>query len=192
MSAAVRRLQHDSHRVNMKRSSLLPDKWGIQCTKKLDHKITDLIVEGSADAFGSAIGRALVSMFPKRVVEVDLLFGGRSGSLVLTAKVKSSDGLRTRTETNCVIKVDKEENLKEEEESTEKILKHLGENAPRVLCGGAHYEELGSAVALGSNGVPKRSNITTIGVFAIELVGACWVSPEFSEIGGKLVCTFQE
>ena len=37
-----------------------------------------------------------------------------------------------------------------------------------------------------------RSGITRIGVFAIELVGACWVSPELSEIGGQLVCTFEK
>ena len=86
---------------------------------------------------------------PSRVVEIDLLFGGRSGSLVLTAKVKSSDGLRTRVETNCVVKVDKDENLIEEEENTQKILPHLGENAPKVLCGGAHYEDLPTAVSLG-------------------------------------------
>ena len=123
--------------------------FSLQLTRKLQEKLDDLIVEGSVDTFGSAIGRALVVMFPSRIVEIDLLFGGRSGSLVLTAKVKSSDGLRTRVETNCVVKVDKDENLIEEEANTEKILPHLGENAPKVLCGGAHYEGLPTAVSLG-------------------------------------------
>ena len=84
-----------------------------------------------------------------RIVKVDLLFGGRSGSLVLTAKVKRFDGLRTRTETNCVVKVDQDKYLEEEEGNTDQILPHLGENAPRVLYGGAHYEALNTTLALG-------------------------------------------
>ena len=76
----------------------------LQVTRKLKEKLDDLVIEGSSDELGSAIGRALVAMFPHRTVEIDLLFGGRSGSLVLTAKVKQSDGLRTRVETNCVVR----------------------------------------------------------------------------------------
>ena len=73
-------------------------------TRKLEDKLDDLVIEGSSDELGLAIGRALVAMFPQRTVEIGLLFGGRSGSLVLTAKVKRSDGLRTRVETNCVVR----------------------------------------------------------------------------------------
>ena len=43
-----------------------------------------------------------------------------------------------------------------------------------------------------SSGSSGRTNVKTIGVFPIELVGGCWVAPEFSEIGGKLVCTYQD
>ena len=141
-------MQHDA--MDPEKGDRLLAKWGIELTTKLDEKLNDLVVEGSVDAFGSAIGRALVSMFPDRQVEVDLLFGGRSGSLVLTAKVKKNvEGVGLRTELNCVVKVDKDENLIEEEGNTDNILPHLGENAPRVLGGGAHYQELGDTVAVG-------------------------------------------
>ena len=164
VSSAVRRLQHDAKREEEKKDEslvpLYPDA-PVKITTNLEDKLKDLVVEGSVDAFGAAIGRALVRMFPSRTIQINLLFGGRSGSLVLTAKVFCSDGVSTRVETSCVVKVDKDEFLIEEEKNTNQILPHLGENAPRVLCGGAHYEGLEDKVSLGS-----RRSITLSSVFA--------------------------
>jgi hypothetical protein len=124
-------------------------------------------------------------------VEVDLLFGGRSGSLVLTT---TSKDLRTeRIEQCCVVKVDRESDMKEEVEMMDQIIPFLGENAPRILCGGARWTPI-----LMADGAPitidmgKRTGMHTIGVLAIELVGAAWVAPEFMQLGGKLMCTLKD
>lgn len=146
--------------------------------------------------------RTLRDMFPEMVTEVDLLFGGRSGSVVLTTTVKHwplRRGDRERISTCCVVKVDRHSDMEEEVEKTEQIVPHLGEvcarqhaasclcdegsflplpqNAPRVLCNGARYEKLDLAIDMG-----KRDNTHTIGTLAIELVGAAWVAPEFMQV----------
>ena len=137
-------------------------------------------------ALRAAMRRGLIRMWPESAaVEVELLFGGRSGSLVLDTTVRDHKGGVTLA---CVIKIDKRADLEEELKQTQAILPHLGENAPKILCGGAAcFEELGVTMNMG-----QRTDTAEIGLLAIELVGAAWVSPEFSQLGGKLMSTFEE
>lgn len=137
-------------------------------------------------ALRAAISRGLMRMWPGAAnIEGDLLFGGRSGSLVLDTTVRDHKGGVTQV---CVIKVDRRSDLEKEVEQTKTILPHLGENAPSILCGGeAYYEELGLTTTMG-----LRTGTSQIGLLAIELVGAAWILPEFARLGGKLMCTFED
>ena len=138
------------------------------------------------EALCAAMRRGLIRMWEDaKAVEVELLFGGRSGSLVLDATIRDqNDGVSQV----CVVKVDRRKDLEEEVEQTRHILKHLGENAPRILCDDkAYFESLGVTVKMG-----QRTDTSEIGLLAIELVGAVWISPEFAKLGGKLMCTFEE
>ena len=134
----------------------------------------------------AAMRRGLMRMWPEaKAVEVELLFGGRSGSLVLDTTVRDQKGDIAQV---CVIKVDRQNDLNDEVGRTRLILPHLGENAPRVLCDDtAYFEKLDATVSMG-----QRAETSEIGLLAIELVGAVWISPEFSRLGGKLMCTFKE
>lgn len=134
----------------------------------------------------AAMRRGLMRMWPEaKAVEVELLFGGRSGSLVLDTTVRDQKGDVAQV---CVIKVDRQSDLNKEVGQTRLILKHLGENAPRVLCNDkAYFEQLGATMSMG-----QRAETSEIGLLAIELVGAVWISPEFARLGGKLMCTFEE
>ena len=130
--------------------------------------------------------QGLMRMWPHSIVEVNLLFGGRSGSLVLDATVRNQNGGVSQV---CVIKVDRRKDLEEEVEQTKNVLRFLGENAPNILCNSDPpiFEKLGVTINMG-----LRTDTSEIGLLAIELVGAAWVSPEFSRLGSKLMCTFEE
>ena len=161
-------------------------------SKNLRSKLVELVDSDHKkdEALRSAISRALRHMFPEKAIELDLLFGGRSGSLVLTTTVKSWPAHmddHERVATSCVVKVDRESDMKEEVEKTKQILPLLGENAPRVLGDGERYEKLDVTIDMG-----KRVNTHTIGTLAIELVGAAWVAPEFMSMGQQLMSTFAE
>lgn len=145
-------------------------------------KMTPHVVE----ALCAAMRRGLLRMWPEAAkVEVELLFGGRSGSLVLDATVRDHKGGVSQV---CVIKIDRRSDLETEVDQTNSILPHLGENAPSILCGGgAFYEELGLTMSMG-----LRAETSEIGLLAIELVGAAWISPEFARLGSKLMCTFED